>query len=112
MKATNLANLVADAVRHGEASASSGKWRAYREVRYMPDADTPGDLATITAVDVWHHRARMFRVYVDRNGSRFPGRVLPLDSGYGSTSDRCGVRRITEGAGCGIGYRELYGGGS
>tara|TARA_R100001082_G_scaffold106468_1_gene79372 strand:- start:1202 stop:1363 length:162 start_codon:yes stop_codon:yes gene_type:complete len=34
--------------------------------------------------------------------------VEAIDRGYGSMSDRCGVRRITEGAGVGIGYKELY----
>ena len=105
MKATNLSNLVDDAVRHGEASASSGKWRAYRDTIYMAALSERGRLSDRYAVEVWHHNTAMMRVY--------PGNtVIPLDPGYGSTSDRCGVRRITEGAGCGIGYRELYGEGS
>ena len=101
MKATNLANLVDDAVRHGEASASSGRWRAYKTLTYRDSIY----MSDRYAVEVWHHNTAMMRVY--------PGdRVIPRDPGYGSTSDRCGVRRITEGAGCGIGYRELYGEGS
>jgi hypothetical protein len=49
----------------------------------------------------------MFTVHL--NGDDTWGRIEPIDSGHGSTSDRCGVRRITTGAGVGIGYRELYG---
>jgi hypothetical protein len=98
MRVSNLSNLVADAVRYREASASSGKWRAYRDIPACSDEPDPhGEL-----VSVWHHATRMMVVWPNVA-------AIPLDPGYGSTTDRCGVRRITEGAGCGIGYRELYG---
>jgi len=87
---SNLSNLIADTFLHGAAHASSYKWRAERV----------GE-----TVQVWHHQTPMFDV--DRYGE-----VYPVDRGHGSSSDRCGVRRITAGFGCetpmGVGYRELY----
>ena len=99
---SNLTNLVRDAMAHGEATASGGKWRAYRDpcergksnpYRWARDP--------YYVVEVWHHATAMFRVYGN-------GEVVGLDPGHGSTSDRCGVRRITEGAGVSTGYRELF----
>lgn len=87
MKQSNLSNLISDAHRHLEAQASAYKWRAYFDG---------------VGVNVWHHSTHMFSFLND-------GSIVPIDSGHGSTSDRCGVRRITQGAGVGIGYRELYG---
>jgi len=56
-------------------------------------------------VGVEHHGTHMFNV-------TRAGVVEPVDRGHGSMTDRCGVRRITAGFGCGspqgIGYRELY----
>ena len=102
MKQSNLANLVDDAFYHGDAQASNYRWKAERCTftgQYM-------------AVIVTHHSTPMFKVWFS-NGSTFtrPIRathVEAMDRGYGSMSDRCGVRRITEGAGVGIGYKELY----
>ena len=86
---SNLSNLISDAHRHMESQASAGKWRAY---------------FTGWGVDVWHHSTHLFTFLND-------GTVVPVNPGHGSTSDRCGVRRITEcgGRAEGIGYRELYG---
>ena len=84
---SNLSNLISDAHRHMESQASAGKWRAY---------------FTGQGVDVWHHATHLFTFLND-------GTVVPINAGYGSTTDRCGVRRITQGAGASIGYRELYG---
>mgnify|MGYP003650687548 CR=1 FL=1 len=89
---SNLLNLIHTAARHDVAHASGGKWRAY---------------FTGQGVDVWHHSTHMITVHL--NGNDTWGRVEPINHGHGSTSDRCGVRRITTGAGVGIGYRELYG---
>ena len=56
-------------------------------------------------VGIEHHGTHMFNV-------TRAGVVQPVDRGHGSMTDRCGVRRITAGFGCGgpegIGYRELY----
>jgi len=94
---SNQLNLIHTAARHSMAYASGGKWRAY-----------PQTTANVLhSVDVWHHATHMFTVHL--NGDDTWGRIEPIDSGHGSTSDRCGVRRITTGAGVGIGYRELYG---
>ena len=88
---SNLTNLIYDAFNsEGGATASNRNWIATRMGNY---------------VGVEHHGTHMFNV------SR-AGVVEPVDSGHGSTSDRCGVRRITAGFGCGgpqgVGYRELY----
>lgn len=90
---SNLPNLIYDAFNNpgeGGATASNRNWIATRMGNY---------------VGVEHHGTHMFNV------SR-AGIVEPVDRGHGSMTDRCGVRRITAGFGCGgpegIGYRELY----
>jgi hypothetical protein len=88
---SNLSNLVADAFRHGEASASDRKWQAFRF----------GGI-----VGVWHYDTRLFDVTCKAPDGG--GRVVPVDPGWGSASDRAGVRRITDGWGCSVGYRELF----
>ena len=89
MKRSNLTNLVVDAVRHGEASASSRHWQA---------SYTDG------IVSVWHYATHM--IDVTRGGI-----VTPVNPGWGSTTDRCGIRRITAGYNGhqgSVGYRELF----
>ena len=87
---SNLPNLIVDAFEHSEATASGNNWRGVRMGNY---------------VGVEHHGTHMFNV-------TRAGIVEPVDRGHGSASDRCGVRRITAGFGCGspqgIGFRELY----
>ena len=87
---SSLPNLVVDAFEHEEATASNRNWRGTRMGNY---------------VGVEHHGTHMFNV-------TRAGVVQPVDRGHGSMTDRCGVRRITAGFGCGgpegIGYRELY----
>ena len=89
MKRSNLTNLVVDAVRHGDASASGRKWQAsYND----------------GIVSVWHHATHM--INVTRGGI-----VTAVNPGHGSTSDRCGIRRITagyNGQDGSLGYRELF----
>jgi hypothetical protein len=97
---SNLLNLIHTAAREGQSHASGGKWRAFFET-------DPFGKDTASWVDVWHHSTHMFTVHL--NGDDTWGRIEPVNHGHGSTSDRCGVRRITTGAGVGIGYRELYG---
>lgn len=84
---SNLSNLVRDAFLHGEASASDRRWQAFNF----------GGV-----VGVWHYSTHMFNVTRD-------GQVIPVNTGWGSMTDRAGVRRITDGWGCSVGYRELYG---
>lgn len=90
---SNLQNLIYDAFNNpgeGGATASNRNWIATRMGNY---------------VGVEHHGTHMFNV-------NRAGIVEPVDRGHGSMTDRCGVRRITAGFGCGgpqgIGYRELY----
>ena len=88
-KRSNLTNLVVDAVRHGDASASGRKWQAsYND----------------GIVSVWHYATHM--IDVTRGGI-----VTPVNPGHGSTTDRCGIRRITAGYNGhegSVGYRELF----
>jgi len=87
---SSLPNLIVDAFEHSEATASGSNWRGVRMGNY---------------VGIEHHGTHMFNV-------TRAGIVEPVDRGHGSMSDRCGVRRITAGFGCGspqgIGFRELY----
>ena len=93
MKQSNLANLVDDAFYHGDAQASGYRWTAKRHPM---------------SVVITHHSTPMFKVWFSNVGGINAHSVEAINRGYGSTSDRCGVRRITEGAGVGIGYKELY----
>ena len=103
MKSSNLSNLIQDATEYRRASASDGKW-----VAVLVQGDPVFDRAMI--VEVWHHGTHMFDACMGQKGRSASEAVTPVDPGYGSTSDRCGVRRITEGAYVeGIGYKELYG---
>ena len=89
MKQSNLANLVVDAIRHGDASASGRNWQA---------SYTDGTVA------VWHFSTHMINVARD-------GTVTPVNPGWGSTTDRCGIRKITAGYNghhASVGYRELF----
>jgi len=89
MKQSNLTNLVVDAIRHGDASASGRKWQA---------SYTDGTVA------VWHFSTHMINVARD-------GTVTPVNPGWGSTTDRCGIRKITAGYNghhASVGYRELF----
>ena len=102
MKSSNLSNLLQDAVDHRQASASNGKW-----VAVLVQGDPVFDLGMI--VEVFHHGTHMFDAAMGQPGQSAQVAVTPVNPGYGSTSDRCGVRRITEGAYVeGIGYKELY----
>ena len=93
MKQSNLANLVYDAWFEDDAQASGYRWTAKRHPM---------------SVIITHHSTPMFKVWFSNAGHIRATSVEAMDRGYGSTSDRCGVRRITEGAGVGIGYKELY----
>ena len=89
MKQSNLANLVVDAYRYDESSASGRNWRA---------SYTDG------TVSVWHFSTHMIDVARD-------GTVTPVNPGWGSTTDRCGIRKITAGYNGhegSVGYRELF----
>ena len=90
---SNLTNLVDDGFWAGHATASDGRWTATRR-----------DLA----VEIRHHGCHMIDVSISNVGHYHAHYVRAVDPGYGSTSDRCGVRRITEGAGVSTGYRELF----
>ena len=100
---STLGTLVNDAYKNGFARNSSGQWWADRMMpfeSYSPEADN-------RVICVGHVNTEMFRVVVDGDGA--PVRVIAIDSGWGSTTDRGGVRKITDGAGISTGYRELFG---
>ena len=89
MKQSNLTNLVVDAIRHGDASASGRNWQA---------SYTDG------TVSVYHFSTHMINIARD-------GTVTPVNPGWGSTTDRCGIRKITagyNGPDGSVGYRELF----
>ena len=95
MKQSNLTNLVVDAVRYGDASASHRNWQA---VYFAGERISDG------IVSVWHFSAHMIDVARD-------GTVTPVNPGWGSTTDRCGIRKITAGYNGhegSVGYRELF----
>ena len=102
MKRSNFKNLISDAYREGcggYAAASDGKWQAemHTPAAYGSDARVIG---------VYHFGTELIRIVVDGHGAAL--RVIPIDSGWGSMTDRCGVRKITAGAGISTGYRELF----
>lgn len=102
MKRSTLGTLVDDAYEHGFARNSSGQWWADKvtgDKAYGPESD-------YWVICVGHVNTEMFRVVTTWEGD--PVRVLAIDSGWASTTDRCGVRKITEGAGISTGYRELF----
>ena len=103
MKRSTLGTLVDDAYVHGFARNSSGQWWADNVAGDQPW----GPEANYRVICVGHVDTEMFRVVTTWEG--VPVRVLPIDSGWGSTTDRCGVRKITSGAGISTGYRELFG---
>jgi hypothetical protein len=77
MKRSNLLDLIKDARKHPEgAQASAGKWRAFKK------ADG--------AVDIWHYTTRLIEV-----GPR--GKVRTISEGWGSVSDKRGIKTILEG---------------
>ena len=103
MKNSNFENLVWDAFMDGEAKASAGRWTARRD----------GESVIVT-----HYSTDMIEVMFDyvlvesstwgwHNVTK-PVLVVPIDQGYGSSSDRSGIRKITSGAGISTGYRELF----
>ena len=99
MKRSNLTNLVVDAFRHGDASASGRNWQAIKRWSGLKPRSVDSQI-----VGVWHHSTHMIDVARD-------GTVTPINSGHGSTSDRCGIRRITAGYNGhqgSVGYRELF----
>lgn len=100
---STLKNLINDAYKagpFGHASASAGRWEAsmYTPAAYGSD---------VRVIGVFHHGTELIRVVMDENGAA--SKVVPISSGWGSTTDRCGVRKITDGAGISTGYRELFG---
>ena len=93
---STLTNLVDDGFWHGQATASDGRWTA--------------TVRSGLVVEIRHHGCHMFDVWISNVGHYHAHYVRAVNPGYGSTSDRCGVRRITEGAGVSTGYRELFDG--
>ena len=83
----NLETLVAVARKHGTATASEGRWRARLN---------HGD------VMVYHYSTLMLAVGPDDE-------VTPICMGYGSMTDKCGIRKVLRNVN-GKGYAEVYSG--
>jgi len=88
--ASNQKTVVDDAYRQGTATAST--WTCNKS-----DYDT---------VSVVHHNTHMIDIIFDAHFNAV--KVVPINAGWGSTTDRCGIRKITDGAGISTGYRELF----
>ncbi len=99
MKRSNLTNLAFHGFKHGRASASGGEWRAL-----FTHVSSPRNHTNQHLVEIWHHDTHM--INITRGGI-----VTPVNPGHGSTSDRCGIRRITagyNGPDGSVDYRELF----
>ena len=99
MKQSNLANLVVDAYRYDESSASGRNWRAIKRWSGLRPRSVDSQI-----VGVWHFSTHMIDVARD-------GTVTPVNPGWGSTTDRCGIRKITagyNGPDGSVGDRELF----
>ena len=103
MRNSNFANLVWDAFIDGEAKASAGRWTARRDGESVIVTHYSTDMIRVMFAQVlvesqvwgWHNVTK-------------PVFVEGIDEGYGSSSDRSGIRKITSGAGISKGYRELF----
>lgn len=89
-KSASLGTIVATArKRHdGQATASGGRWHAY--------SDDDGDVV------VCHYRTAMLVVHADNT-------VTAISAGWGSMTDKCGVRAIMRGIGSPECYASIYG---
>jgi hypothetical protein len=90
----NLTNLVAIArSKGGPSTTTASSWRAVRR-----SADD-------TWTDIFHYSTLMFSVNDDQNGEH--DTVIPWSKGWGSMSDKKGVRKILTNVN-GQGYAEVY----
>ena len=80
-----IEEIVPTARRTGKAKASS--WRAVRDDKGR--------------VIVWHYATAMLWVLPD-------GTPEPLSRGWGSSSDKRGVRKVLAGVGLDMGYNDFY----
>ena len=99
MKQATLTNLAFHGFKHGRASASGGKWRAL-----FTHVASPRNHGNVHLVEIWHFNTH--KVNITRTGT-----VTPVNPGWGSTTDRCGIRKITavyNGHDRSVGYRELF----
>ena len=107
MKRSNFKNLISDAYNEGwrsHAGASIDTW--WPQGKWQAEAYPREPYSDNTVIGVWHRGTELIRVVLDGHGAAL--RVIPIDSGWGSSTDRCGVRKITAGAGISTGYRELF----
>lgn len=92
MTTTNQSNLIHMAIQNGAAKA--GNWSAVRHWSEERCRDV---------VEVWHYGTMMFEVIVGVIAV-----VIARDSGWGSVSDKQGVRKITAGYGAEVSYAALF----
>lgn len=96
-KRSNLTQLITDAVHHGRATASGGKWEAWRE-----DDDDPDSRGYVY---VRHYRTIMLAYDIATN------EATGLDRGWGSMTDKCGIGQMLRGHGARQStYREVFDG--
>jgi hypothetical protein len=85
----SLSTLIEDAVLKGRATASDGRWRAYRQ----------GD-----EVIVRHFSTDMIAVCMTTM------KVRPISEGWGSMTDKVGIGKVLRGAGLPGNYFTVFGG--
>jgi hypothetical protein len=86
----NLSTLLKTAAKTDDEVVASS-WRAQRH------ATRP------QIITVWHYKTAMFQY------DMVQGNVIPLNEGWGSMSDKHGVRKVLAGVGIHRSYADLYG---
>lgn len=74
--------------KSGKAQASEGRWVAIMN----PDTRT---------ASIYHYNAHMVNITVDNE-------IIPINAGWGSMTDKKGIRRIAQGVGVLTSYKEIY----
>lgn len=72
--------------KSGKAQASEGRWKAVRHD---------------DGVCVYHHATQMILVTPDNE-------IIPVNAGWGSMTDKVGIRKIAQGIGVFTSYKEIY----
>lgn len=94
---TCIALLGETANRDGEATASGGRWWAYR---YDSETDDHSHVV------IGHHSTPMIALHFD--GHESAQRVSPIDPGWGSMTDKCGIGEIVRHEKVAGSYAEVF----
>ncbi len=94
---TRIAQLGETANTHGEATASNGRWWAYR---YDSETDDHSHVV------VGHYSTAMIALHYD--GHDTAQRVSPIDEGHRSMTDKCGIGAIVRHEGVAESYADVF----